>query len=342
MVPSGFGSETVLAAFTQMLLRVGEMAGASREAMLQHARLTEEEVADPDGRVLLDKQAAIWESITQQTPAPIGLMVGQNASPEMLGVVGHGCRQQRNVREALIFLERFRKLVGGPLIGFHRTERARLVCYKTVPLRWQHVRHFGESYCAVTASFLRLFTNGAARPLSVKLQHVEPADGDAVREVFGCPVEFRAEETAIEFDERIAEHKLPPSDPGLLGYLVKHAEALERALPKDETDLVDRARRALFDELRGGEPSADRIARKLAVSKRTLQRRLQESDLDFSALLEEARRELALRYLREKSLAVYEIAYLLGYTEPSAFFRAFKRWTGKTPREVRAEEGLAA
>jgi AraC-like DNA-binding protein len=327
--------DTILAAFTQMLLRVGEMLDVDRALLLDGAGLTEKDVEDPDGRVPLENQVKIWEGISRHSDVPVGLMLGQNASPEMFGVVGHACKQQRTVGEALDFLWRFRRLVGGPLIGTFRVEDGRALMHKVIPLQYVHVHHFGVSFCASTWSFLKQFGAERYAPRLVRLQCPAPPYAALLDGHFGCPIEYCADETAIAFDAPVLDHKLPAVDRGLLAYLEKHAEALQRALPRAGDDLVERARRALMEELRGGEPSADRIARKLAISKRTLQRRLQELGVDFTELLDSARKDLALLYLREPTLAAYEIAYLLGYT-PSAFFRAFKRWTGRTPREMRA------
>ncbi|HWO08502.1 MAG TPA: helix-turn-helix transcriptional regulator, partial [Polyangiaceae bacterium] len=77
------------------------------------------------------------------------------------------------------------------------------------------------------------------------------------------------------------------------------------------------------------------IARRLGLGERTLQRRLRDEGTSFAALLDEARAELARSYLGDSKLAIFEVAYLLGYSEPSAFNRAFRRWTGKSPREYR-------
>lgn len=95
-------------------------------------------------------------------------------------------------------------------------------------------------------------------------------------------------------------------------------------------------RRAVAAELARGDARLATVARRLGTTSRTLQRRLRAEGLSHQQLLDEARREAAERYLRESSLAIAEIAYLLGYSEPSAFHRAFRRWSGTTPSEVRA------
>ena len=96
-------------------------------------------------------------------------------------------------------------------------------------------------------------------------------------------------------------------------------------------------RQALVDGLPGGQVTADQIARHLAMSKRSLQRRLNEEGVSFKDVLEDTRRALSLNYLLNTDMSMQEIAYLLGFRDPSSFFRAFRGWTGKTPQSLRNE-----
>jgi AraC-like DNA-binding protein len=120
----------------------------------------------------------------------------------------------------------------------------------------------------------------------------------------------------------------------LFAYLERHADALQARVP-DADSLAGRVRKCLIARLRDGEPEQPTIARALGLSERTLQRRLRAEHTTFAALLDQVRSELASMYLLDPQLAVFEVAYLLGFSEPSAFNRAFRRWTGKTPREFR-------
>ncbi|MGA9526123.1 MAG: helix-turn-helix transcriptional regulator, partial [Myxococcaceae bacterium] len=108
-------------------------------------------------------------------------------------------------------------------------------------------------------------------------------------------------------------------------------------LPKAD-DFVLQVRQRVTSALSGGEPTLEAIASQLAITPRTLQRRLKEHGTTYQLLLEELRRELALRYLRDHGLEISEVAFLLGFSEPSAFHRAFRRWTGTTPLSFRRQQ----
>jgi AraC-like DNA-binding protein len=101
----------------------------------------------------------------------------------------------------------------------------------------------------------------------------------------------------------------------------------------------DNARTVITRELNGGNPSLEQVAAQLGLSERTLQRKLQELGTSHNDLVEQIRRDLAMRYLKEPDMAICEVAYLTGFSEPSSFHRAFKRWTGVTPGEFR-EDGF--
>ena len=116
--------------------------------------------------------------------------------------------------------------------------------------------------------------------------------------------------------------------------LTRHADHLLSKLPKADK-IVENAREKLVVCMRNGNPSIEALTEKLHITPRTLQRRFKEEGTSFKTLLNEMRKGLAARYLEEEKLGVSEIAYLLGYSEPSAFHRAFKRWFNVTPAEYR-------
>ena len=146
---------------------------------------------------------------------------------------------------------------------------------------------------------------------------------------------FAREERRIVFDRSVLDTPMQTADPKLARILRKHAESVLQSLPKGSTTWLDQFRDVLAHELAGGDPTIQVAADALHTSVRTLQRHLAEHDVTFQSELETMREALARRYLVERSMSVAEVAYLLGYSEPSAFHRAFKRWTGTTPGAFR-------
>jgi len=135
--------------------------------------------------------------------------------------------------------------------------------------------------------------------------------------------------SSLTLDLQIAK-----ADPGLCALLDRHAEELLAKYPRQDV-LIDQIRAIIGVELRHGDTSLDRVAERLDTSGRTLQRKLRDHGTSHQELLDQMRRDLAMRYLAEPHMAICEVAYLLGFSESSALHRAFKRWTGMTPNEFR-------
>lgn len=159
-------------------------------------------------------------------------------------------------------------------------------------------------------------------------------DETAYARWFGAPVRFGAPFTQLVFERIALSTPLRTADPGLLAVLTRHADDLCSRISSDPP-LTAQVRRVLGSSLRSNDAQIDHVARKLGLTPRSLQRRLKDEGSSFQEMREDVRRELAERYLQD-DLAISEISFLLGFSEPSAFFRAFKRWNGLTPAESRA------
>jgi AraC-like DNA-binding protein len=161
-----------------------------------------------------------------------------------------------------------------------------------------------------------------------------PLDTSEHQRIFACPLLFESEHMELLVDREVWERPSKNANPLLLGVLDDHARVLMDSLPVDES-FSDIVHKAVAHELRGGEPTLPRVAQRLGVSERTLQRQLQAESKSFAMILSGLRESLAREYLVDLNLAISEIAFILGFSEQSAFQRAFKRWTGETPRQYR-------
>jgi AraC-like DNA-binding protein len=203
------------------------------------------------------------------------------------------------------------------------------------PARVARLVQFADCALAGTAALSRSLAGlPASVPLLREVWYQCPRPAGFDREAaLGCPVRFGAPETRAVLRREPLERPLPRHDPALFAYLERHAQAVLASIPS-EGGVVERVSRLITENLRHGEPAQSEVARKLALSERTLQRRLREADTSFAAILDAVRRQLAQLYLAEPTLGLHEVAFLLGYSEPSAFHRAFRRWTGKTPQTI--------
>lgn len=181
----------------------------------------------------------------------------------------------------------------------------------------------------------RIATGTPWRPAEVRFAHGAPGDAREHARVFGAPLRFAAGENALVLPASLLDLPCDRSDPSLLSLLDRYAA--DRLGGPPAATFADRARAALSEELQAGPVTAPQLATRLKVSVRTLHRFLAAEHTSYRALLDKVRLDLAVHHLRDDRLSVAEIAFLLGFSELSAFHRAFKRWTGHTPVTFRAD-----
>jgi AraC-like DNA-binding protein len=175
------------------------------------------------------------------------------------------------------------------------------------------------------------------RPVAATLRRAKPQQSEVYERFFGCPVRFRAEENAFVLSTQDAERPLPSANRQLAAVFDRMlTEELGRL---DRSDVVSRCRSEVLQHLESGEMTEHDMAQRLHMSRRTLQRRLAEADTNYLRLVDDTRKDLALRYIGDASRSITDIAFTLGFAQQSAFTRAFRRWTGRNPTEYRA--GLA-
>ena len=175
-------------------------------------------------------------------------------------------------------------------------------------------------------------------PREVHFEHARPADTSEHERIFRVAVSFGAPLTKLVFDASVLGLPLVGADPTLGSLLERQAEELLAGSRLDGV-FAGRVRQVIKEGLPGGEARVDAVCRRLSVSPRTLQRKLREEGTTFQELLEATQSALAEFYLRKPEVAICEVSYLTGFSQPSAFHRAFRRWTGLTPKEFRRDKG---
>jgi AraC-like DNA-binding protein len=189
------------------------------------------------------------------------------------------------------------------------------------------------------SSFTRLITGPRRilpRPhvLEAHVTHPEPAHREAYDRIWRCPITFNSDRNALRMDASLAEHRVRLHPAYVFGILSSHADQLLKNL-KNSKSTRGRVESLLMPLLHTGDINMNAIAADLGRSPRTLHRNLKEEGVTFEQVLDELRHKLALHYLAGQRVSVNETAYLVGFSDPASFSRAFKRWTGRSPREVR-------
>lgn len=294
-------------------------------------------LADPDARVPHGATIELWERAAEATGLhTFGLRVAEAMDLGQFEVQAYAFLNAPTLGDGLRAIVRYHRLN-------HDAARLALVA-EGADVLYRHTLPAGHWLPAAAAQFVLAVPVLAARASTgrdraareVRLQQPAPPDLDDFERVLGVPVAFSQPHNEVVFPRAALDLPHRAADPTLRAILERHGQAMLAALPRID-DFADRVRTLLADELQGGNPSADRVAERLRMSTRTLGRRLRELGTSHREILEGLRRDLAARYLGDRGLSIGEVAFLLGYSEPSAFHRAYRRWTGRTPAEARAD-----
>ncbi|MFL6229042.1 MAG: AraC family transcriptional regulator [Pyrinomonadaceae bacterium] len=314
---------------------VGE-AGLDPAELYRAVRFDPAALADPDRRIPFAQLVALYEHGARLTnDAAFGLHIGERVSPTMFDVLGYVVTNSLTLGEAFARLARFHAIwTDGASYKLTTHDGEARLSYEYAGDICGARRHDCEMSFATPVVFMRRIAELDWHPHAVSFQHDVPADTTEHRRLFRAPILFSQPRNEMVFDAALLKLPLLQADPSLCAVLDRHAEELLARLPRGG-DAGTCVRRLLAEGLGAAVPSLTSVARQLGLSPRTLQRKLNEEGTSWKDLLDEVRRNLSERYLREHEMAICEVAYLLGFSESSAFHRAFRRWTGSTPSEFR-------
>lgn len=280
------------------------------------------------GAALFDRAAALLGDDA------LGLHVGEQVRPGHYGALGFVAMNCTHLGDALDALRRYQTLVidlGG--VDMQRDRSALTLSWN--PGTDGPYRQLAEFNLAGLVSFARWMAGAQARPTRIDVMYPEPADTREHARILGCPLRFAQPCYRVVLPAAALDAPLIQPDPAMRELMQRLAEQQLHKLPRG-ADWLAQARAQIAQGLQRPPVEIDGVAAQLALSTRSLQRRLQGAGWSFSQLVEQVRRELAEHHLADATLDLTDIALLLGYSEQSAFQRAFKRWTGVTPAQWRS------
>jgi len=335
------GSGSTLATVWLILLRLVEVHGIDPEQFRKTLGIARETLRDEHARLpahLVDR--AFELAAAQIGDAAFVLRAAECWHPSNLGTMGYAWLSSRTLHTGLKRLERFSRLLGS---------RARYRCCEErdgVHLGFDHGRGdstlgpmLADFSLSVLIAMCRVNGGLSLSPVRVHLRRPEPANPQPWQAFFGCPIAFGAPADGFVLASEVANAPLPSAN--LLLANTFDAILTEQQAGLFDDDIVSRCKAQVLRQLTSGTPAAPQVAHALGLSQRTLQRRLAALDLTFQGVVDETRHELARRYLDDPGKSVTEVTFLLGFSEQSAFTRAFRRWSGMAPSAYRGIAGTA-
>jgi AraC-like DNA-binding protein len=312
-------------------------AGVPVAPLLKRVGLTPELIADPQERLSVRSQIALLnEAAIALRDDRLGFTLARDHDPREIGLLYYVMASSRTLGAALKRLARYSRVTNEALVFGYR-EGNRLILnlgYVGVP---RHSDQHQIEFCMFgLLRICRMLTGQNLVPQYFSISHRRSSVTSEMARFVGTKVEFGADsdEFALNLDAR--ELPLIHSDPYLNDLLLKYCEAALANKRGDRSHLRTRVENAISPLLPHGRVVVGDVARSLGMSERTLARKLSDEGLNFTEILQQLRRDLAVRYLDDRKLHVSKIAWLLGFHEVSAFTHACKRWTGKTPSQMRA------
>lgn len=338
-------NSSVSVAYLQGLLDYLARQGLDTHALLERVQLSPQILAQRDQRVAASTYLELLGHGVQLTgDEQLGLHLGEAVRPGYYGVLGYLIMSCATLADALHRQARYAALVGnlGQVDLADEPPREGLepqVTHSWQPLLPQQKRQLCEETMAGWVTFGHWITGLDIPPTEVRFQHAASADTSEYQRIFRCPVLFDQADNALVFSKRLLATPLGQADVQVQVMLDAYADRLLGEI-RQSSSVLDRARLELSRQLPEADADLQQIAARLALSPRTLQRRLREAGLSFNQLVDETRQQLVLNYLRDPALELAEIAFLVGFSEPGSLARAFRRWTGQSPGEYRRHLAL--
>ncbi|NBD08798.1 AraC family transcriptional regulator [Corallococcus silvisoli] len=322
-----------------LIVHAASAAGVAPQALQAATGFDPKSAEDPDARIPLEVENALWSEAERLSgDAQFGLHAAEGLRPGTFDVLDYAIRSAPTVRASLERLARYNRIV--------HDAAAFTLSNKGDVMRVEHAfqvagmapcRHASEFTLASIIAVGRQLAGVSVRARKVEFIHLEPTSTLEHERLFGVRPSFSARVNALELDHGVLEHPVLAADPSLSQVMERFAELLLASRPVGPESTLSQVRRLLAAALPEGATTLADISARLRMSERSLQRRLAQEGTSFDGLLDDLRRELASRHLADPRIAIAEVAYLLGYSEPSAFHRAFRRWTGMTPSEARGQ-----
>ncbi len=330
------GLQTGLSAWIFAIVRALEDAGVDYEALLRDIGMAPEKVGDLHHRYSQEQVTSLWIAAVAATDDPnFGLKVARHIRPSTFHVVGYAMSCSATLRRAA---ERFahsaRLISDAAAVQFvpEGPDHYRL----TVDLNTGGRQPIYQTLDTILAGFLMLcewIQTAPVIPAQVSFRHRRPADESDYQAIFRSPISYGQPTNSILFRAADLDRPVPSANEELA--MLLDEMAAKYLAYRFASRFARKVRDALIGQLPNGEPSKQETARLLAMTERTLLRRLRDENTTFQEVLDRLREELAYDYLRRADLTMEKIAYLLGFSSSSAFSRAFVRWTGQRPSEWR-------
>ena len=319
-------------AATAGLLEAITAAGGNADQILQTWDLDRSVFSKSDGFIPCCAFAGILKDAAQATGDDcFGLHFGENFQPKNIGPLAYVALNSPTIATGIQNVERYLHVYDSSAKWFFTVEGNRgYIRYVLTDIGFEPLRQSNEHGMTIIVNTLRMMVGSQWAPQEVQFAHAAPEQTSEHHRIFRAPVVFSCETNALVIERDFIEREVPAADQQLYQIMKQYLDQVLSEIPREDA-VLSSIRKAVAESMRDGDPKLSRVAKKVSMGPRTLQRRLKEYGSDFKKLVEDTRQRFAVSYLKDRKNSLTEVAFLLGYSEVSAFNRAFKRWTHSTP-----------
>jgi len=323
-----------LATATNMLWKLIEANGHDPAVLFSDAGINPDLLNKPGARVSYASVNEIWAKATAIIGDPCFALASHKYwHPSYFHALGYAWLASHTLHDAINRFIRYLRVVSEKPFLKLEEDSAGLTIIFNLDLLGMRTPAQLDMLMAMTIHICRLNYGEDLKPLSVNFVHAEPSCAEEYMALFKTPVHFSSSRDSLTLLQADVDKYLVGANPQLARL---HDQVMIEYLGKlDEDNIVDRVTAVIIDMLPSGGVADEKVAKQLNMSPRSLQRRLKDADTTFRTLLEGVRKNLATTYVRDPDIELVEVAFLLGFSDQSAFSRAFKRWTSYSPSELR-------
>lgn len=326
-----------LATSTNILWKLFESNGHDPEPYYRDVGIDPELLKKPGARIRFSSVSKIWNKAADIIDDPcFGLQAAVCWHPSYGHALGYAWLTSHTLREALNRFARYIRIVseaGSIILEDDPKSLTLSVNFKSAEMISPAMV---DSLMAVLIHICRMNYGENLKPIAVNFVHPEPPCSEKYFDLFRSSVYFSASRDSISFSSTDVDKHLPGSNPHLASIndkiIINYMSNLEKE------DIIHCVKACIIDLFQSGDVVFTKVAKIIGMSERSLQRRLKEEETTFRAVLDEIRKELAVNYVRDLDIPLSEIAFILGFSDQSAFSRSFKRLTGMPPSEARSKE----
>lgn len=302
-------------------------AGVSKDGLIRDSGIDYDELEQSESRYPVKNHLKLWQSANKLlSDNTIGIQMGAGSDPFSRGIVGLAFSASPTLDEAVANKIRYTKILADHiLLGLEKTDTTFTMDYSILDGYFHQLEI--ERVFAGFLNWVRTFVNRKVNPIRLSFQYSAPQSLQIYEKYFQCPMEFDQPRNLICLDAELLKIKNASFNEYLYSILKTRADSVLSSLDS-RSNFLDDVQTMIAGRLSHGNFSAEEISASLNMSKRSLHRRLSENNISFQGLLDDVRKTVAISYLAKSSCSVKNVPYLVGYSDPRSFHRAFKRWMG--------------